>query len=153
MCCLVCALGVCLKVRVLPGWWVGSWLPDTSRVYTFQGQCRTPIGRDRLKPFSSAHKPNPYFPACCGAALGQDSTGFPHPCTGGSLRGYPYVRSSGLPHCVPILTRWTQALSHDKEMCEANAKDPLCPQKGSIKGLMDMIDGVRLPYITSYMRP
>ncbi|RPD57939.1 lysophospholipase [Lentinus tigrinus ALCF2SS1-7] len=32
-------------------------------------------------------------------------------------------------------------LSHDKEMNAANARDPLCPQKGSVKGVHDMLTG------------
>ena len=55
----------------------------------------------------------------------------------------PYVSPMPrvLPCCIHADIR-SQALSHDKSVCEANAQDPLCPQKGSVKGIHDMLTGV-----------
>ena len=41
-----------------------------------------------------------------------------------------------------------QDLSHDKAANDANRTDPLVIQKGSLKGLNDMLSGVRLVIVS-----
>ncbi|KAI0753182.1 lysophospholipase [Daedaleopsis nitida] len=63
-----------------------------------------------------------------------------HP-TSRILRFLAKITSSIFPTVVVPAPVDSKTLSHDKAVVEAHARDPLCPQKGSVKGIHDMLTG------------